>query len=69
MYIFLQGKLRWLNEELKVRLSSERRLREQVEMGSRKIRVSNLCQLLELKERPKVITKQSFSPKGLGPES
>lgn len=34
-----QGKLRWLNEELKVRISSERRLREQVDYNNRRIMV------------------------------
>ena len=37
----LKGKFRWLSEELKARLLSERRLKEQAEWSHKRIRVSN----------------------------
>ena len=40
LFVFLlKGKFRWLSEELKARLSTERRLKEQADWSQKRIRV------------------------------
>ena len=43
----LKGKFRWLSEELKARLLSERRLKEQAEWSHKRIRVSNTSEYVD----------------------